>query len=112
MNLRKQVTEILKLQPETRNSDITLMIALWERYYPQRIRDGAVLLSSLYDLPREDSIKRLRADLNSKGRYLPTSPEVLKQRGIEEDRWREELGYGPKSIKLSSDNEFHPRTLI
>lgn len=99
--LTTQVEYMLRNVPETRNSDITLMIAIWERYYPTKLLVGqsgakAVLLKNLYDLPREDAIKRARAKFNEEGKYYPTDWKVAKQRGIKEDEWREILGYPTK----------------
>lgn len=92
----------LRNLPETRNSDITLMLAVWRRYYPQRIKTGktgeeGIWLKDLYDLPREDNVKRIRALLNSEGKYYPTDWEVAKARGIKEDDWRGQLGYPSKA---------------
>lgn len=84
---------------ETRNSDITLLIKVWEEFYPQRIKTGkggerGVWLRDLYDLPREEHVRRIRAVIqNEEGKYLPTDPAVRKQRRINEDVWREWLGY-------------------
>ena len=89
------VGNVLKNYPETRNSDITLMIKIWEVYYPSRVRKAqngqlGVYLSDLYELPREDNIKRIRAHFqNDLNRYLPTDPAVVKQRRINEVKWRE-----------------------
>ena len=94
-NLTFQVGEILKDYPETRNSDIALMIELWKTYYPNRVKKGAngelgVWLKDLYDLPREDAIKRIRAHYqNDLNRYLPTSLDVVIQRRINQEKWRE-----------------------
>lgn len=98
---RDMVENVLRNLPETRNSDITLLIEIWKRYYPQRIKKGAsgeegVWLRDLYDLPREDGVKRLRATFNHEGKYYPTDWKVAKGRGIEEDKWRMEMGYPPK----------------
>ena len=98
--LKKQVESVLSEVPETRNSDITLTIAVWERYYPSLIRVGAskdrgIWLKDLYSLPREDNIKRIRADFNKKGMYLTTSATVAKQRRTKEDAWRKALSYRP-----------------
>ena len=42
----------------------------------------------LMDLPREDNVKRIRAVIqNKEHRLLPTSEEVLKQRGVNEKYW-------------------------
>lgn len=93
-NLKIKVGAILAEIPETRNSDIALMIEIWRRYYPQYIKKGStgqegVWLKDLYDLPREDNVKRIRAHYqNELGKFLPTSWEVAKQRKIEEAKWK------------------------
>lgn len=93
MTLKTQVQNILRDVPATRDSDITLMIELWRRHYPSSLLTGssgkqAVLLDKLYDLPREDNIKRLRAHIqNVEKLYLPTKPSVAKQRKIKEEEW-------------------------
>lgn len=92
--LKEQVEQCLKEVPETRNSDITLMIAVWSQFWPQRISpELTVRLMSLYDLPREDNIKRIRAKFNAEGKYWPTDLKIAKARGIQEDEWRVALGY-------------------
>lgn len=100
--VKEMVEACLRNIPETRNSDITLMIEIWRRYYPQRIKKGTtgeegIWLKDLYDLPREDNIKRVRATFNSEGKYFPTDWEVAKGRGIKEDQWRVALGYPLKA---------------
>lgn len=113
--LREQVDEQLKRDPACRNSDIALMIAIWQEYYPQRIREGMIRIVDLYDLPREDNIKRIRAkfqeealDRIDKGKikgdemfYLPTSAEVAKQRKINASIWEKALGYFKRPIPQS-----------
>lgn len=92
--LTRQVEHCLKHFPETRNSDLTLLHQIWREYYPQRIKVGqsgkeGVWLSDMFDLPREDAVKRIRAKFqNDFGKYLPTSWEVAKQRKINEQKWR------------------------
>jgi hypothetical protein len=100
---KEMVETILRNIPDTRNSDITLMIEIWKHYFPQMLvqsqktGDYAVVLTKLYDLPREDDIKRWRAKFNSQGMYYPTDWEVAKHRGIKEDNWRQDMGYPIKS---------------
>lgn len=101
--LKMQVEEVLDLFLEARNSDITLLIKLWERYYPDSInfpggdfkrQDPYVFLRDLYELPREDNVKRIRAKIqNQEGKYLPTEWKIAEQRGINEERWKKYLGY-------------------
>lgn len=97
------VETILRNKPETRNSDITLMLEIWSHFFPHLVRTSAasgkrgVWLEDIYNLPREDNIKRVRAKLNAEGKYFPTDWKVAKARGIKEDQWRAELGYPTKS---------------
>lgn len=98
---RDMVEKILRNVPESRNSDITLLIEIWKRYYPHKLKKGAsgeegVWLKDLYDLPREDGVKRIRATFNHEGKYFPTDWKVAKGRGIKEDEWRLALGYPAK----------------
>lgn len=99
--LKEKVLKVLATDPPTRDSDIRLCIAIWERYYPEFLITGsisgdkAVKLRNLFELPREDHVKRIRAQIqNDEGRYLPTSWEVAKQRKINEERWREYISHG------------------
>jgi len=92
--LKQHVEHILKEFPPSRDSDITLTIHLWSKYYPAHIKinsDGrrGIFLESLYTLPSQESIKRIRAIIqNDEGRLLPTDPQVRKQRRISEEDWR------------------------
>lgn len=93
--LKGQILYCLTHYPQTRNSDVELTIQVWREFYPSRIMKGsktgkeAVLLTDLFELPREDNVKRIRAKIqNELGKFLPTSLEVALQRGIEEGKWR------------------------
>lgn len=94
LNLKDQVEIILQDQPKTRDSDITLMIELWKKFYKAHIKvasngEFGIYLSSLYTLPREDNIKRVRALIqNEEHRLLPTDSKVRKQRRIKDEEWR------------------------
>lgn len=89
--LKSQIMYCLETQQDTRNSDITLMIAVWQTFYGI---DRVVHVSTLYDLPREDNIKRIRAKLQNEEKiFLPTKLEVALKRGINEVDWRRALGY-------------------
>lgn len=113
--LKEQVIAVLKDNPPSRNSDITLMIEVWRRFYPSLLfNSGKNLdLDDLYDLPREDNIKRIRAKLSeealkriNKGNikydevyYLPTDDRVAARRKINEALWQKALGYFRTPIK-------------
>jgi hypothetical protein len=99
--LKSQVRYILENNIESRNSDITLMIEVWKKFYG--VQEN-IDLYQLYDLPREDNIKRIRAKFqNEDGLYLPTTWEVAKRRGIEENKWRVFMGYPPIQKALLVD---------
>jgi len=102
MTLKEQVKTTLEEQPDTRNSDIALTIEIWKRYYSKLVpinRNNIpfIRLQDLYELPNQDNIKRVRAQYNAKGRYWPTDWKIARGRGINEDKWRVELGYPPKA---------------
>ena len=102
MKLKSQVEYCLREIPETRNSDITLMIEIWKRYFPSKMKMGAtgemgVWLKDLYELPRDDNVKRIRAHFqNDLNKYLPSDQKIVKQRRINENKWRVFMGYPPK----------------
>ncbi len=91
--LKKEVEDILLNYPETRDSDITLMIKVWEIYYGV---GSLIYTKQLYDLPYHDNIKRIRAKFNEKGLYISDNLEVRKKRHQLEEKWRKELGYNPE----------------
>ena len=101
--LKWQVEHCLRESADTRNCDITLMIEVWLTFYPEYLMPNhaeryiAIKLGALYELPREDNIKRVRAHFqNKKKMYLPTDWKVAQKRGIAEDEWRVALGYPTK----------------
>lgn len=91
-SLKGQVEYVLLNNPASRNSDIELTIGVWKMFWGV---EETVNIRKLFDLPREDNVKRIRAAFNSKGKYLPTSYEVMKQRGLNEQEWRKWMGYPP-----------------
>lgn len=103
--LRAKVLEILKEYPKARDSDIWLTIKLWTLKYPTLIDrsdpdNPKIALKDILTLPREDNVKRVRAKIqNEEGLYLPTSPEIRKQRKISEEEWK---AWSVKESKIST----------
>jgi len=108
--LKGQIKYCLEEFPDTRESDIRLMIKIWQLFYEEYIYQrktestgevyNYVKLNSLFYLPREDNIKRVRAKFNSKGLFLPKNPEVLKKRKLLQEEWRGAMGYNPELREL------------
>lgn len=101
MTLQDKILNCLEFYPETRDSDIALMIKIWEKYHIEMLSKSGgelyVKLDRLYDLPREDNVKRYRAKIqNEEHKFMPTTWEIAKARKINEEIWRRELGYPPK----------------
>lgn len=97
-DLDKKVRYALKNDERSRNSDIRLTQVIWWTFYRDSLKeiDGVyfVSLGKLFDLPREDNIKRIRAKIQNEERlFLPTDPAIAKKRGWKEDEWRRHLGY-------------------
>lgn len=96
-DLDKKVRYCLDKDEASRNSDIRLTQVIWWTFYRESLKeiDGVyfVSLGKLFDLPREDNIKRIRAKIqNEERKYLPTDPKIAKKRGWNEDEWRSYLG--------------------
>lgn len=111
--LKKQILEVLESTPKSRDSDQYLTLCIWNRYYPQYIKNieepltpeelrewkegepttkqvKYVSLQSIMHLPREDGVKRTRAVIqNKEKKFLPTTLKVARQRQIAEVEWRE-----------------------
>ena len=99
-NLQAKVEYILDTYPATRNSDIVLTRQIIHEYLPRYVhkgKDGSYWYhADTFYLVREDNVKRIRADLNSKGKFLPGDPNVRKARNINEQEWRKFLSYNPE----------------
>lgn len=91
--LKQQVEFCLINYPQSRNSDITLTILVWQKYHNV---ESSIDLKSLYYLPTQESVKRYRAQFNEKGKYLPTDPLVAKARRTKIAEVRADLGYEDK----------------
>jgi len=104
--LKHQVEHCLKEFPYTRNSDIDLTIKLWRLFYADHIiydpfvanmDDDKIYLKSLFKLPSQEAIKRVRAYWqNTKKMYPPSNWEIAKKRNMLEDDWRVAMGYPTK----------------
>ena len=94
---KQKVRFILETIEGTENCDITLMIEILKFYHPNQLlldelgNPIGISFEEMYNVPREDHIKRYRAFFNSIGRYITTDKEVAKQRGLSEEKWREEM---------------------
>jgi len=98
MKTKEMVEYCLKAYPETANSDVQLTFRIIHLFYNQHIRiiDGKWWVScEIQKIIREDHVKRIRAKFNEEGKYLPTDPEVIKQRRLNEQVWHEE--YSPSN---------------
>lgn len=97
--VKAMVERVLEEIPSTRNSDKELTIQLWQIFFSEHIfyergEKACIRLESIWDLPSQDSIKRVRAEIqNVEKRLIPTDPEVAEARGWLMDDWKKALGY-------------------
>jgi hypothetical protein len=99
--IKRMVEHCLEHYPKTRDSDITLMIQVWKSFH--NVGD-TISVVMLYDLPREDHIKRWRAKIqNEENRFLPSSWEIAKKRNIERAEWERALGY----VRVDDSNQYN-----
>lgn len=99
MTLTKQVLYCLEQYPETRNSDIALTIRIWQNFtdkliWSEKSSANYVKVKDLFEMPREDWVKRIRAKIQNEDKlFPPTNPEVIKARRQERGKWLNTLGY-------------------
>jgi hypothetical protein len=110
MQLKVMVEKVLAEEEDTRNSDLLLTHRIWQRWYGV---GDEVTLQKMFELPREDNVKRIRAKFNHEKKYLPTSLKVAKARGFNENEWRNLLGYLPRGEEtrpaVATEAEFEKR---
>ncbi len=104
-NLKEKVKKTLEIDIESRNCDIRLAQMVWYIYHRDSLHKDQngiywVKMRDLSVLPREDHISRVRRKIQESAfidvmngkqsavQYLPTRPEVVKQRKMNEDNWR------------------------
>lgn len=114
-DLKDQVEYCLTKYPETRNSDIKLTICVWYTFenITDRFPIGSLkeLTNLMLEMPREDNIKRIRAQFNQDGKYWPTDLLVAKARRINETEWRIKLGYNTQANAIGESQLNHQAKL-
>jgi hypothetical protein len=94
--LKRKVIYCLETFPHTREDDIQLYLAVIWHIAPNeiiKIKDRDFVSTDAIKLVSSDGVTRIRRQLNEKGLFLPTDPEVRKARHINEEQWRKFLGY-------------------
>lgn len=91
--LKWQVEYILKEKEFTRNSDKSLTIEVWMKFYSEYINNYTIRLADIYILPSSDAISRIRRHFQEKLLYIPTSLDVALKRGMRKEEWERILGY-------------------
>lgn len=93
-----QVESILQEFPETRDSDLLLMVKIWETFYKDYImvssKTGAkaIDLSNLSRVPQEEDIRKARNYIQKvEMRFLPKSAKIAKKRRIDMTLWRQKM---------------------
>lgn len=86
--IRQLVMTILSNDAETRNSDKKLRFKIWREIQKLDLNDWNQFNQAI----DSESIRRTRASIQSAGHFLPTNPDVLIQRGIEEQKIRAYFG--------------------
>jgi hypothetical protein len=79
--LRDRVAWVLNHYPETRDSDIALLIKYWEIFEPDIYNGDSIHPDDLYKLTRQTSIARERARIQNIYKLFLASPEVRERRG-------------------------------
>jgi len=95
--LKDKILYCLRAFPETRNSDITLQIKIWETYHRELLPEPEIwnwFKKNLYRLPREKGIFRERCEIvnptkDKSAQFVPTEWKFAKIRKFEREEWEE-----------------------
>lgn len=107
--LTSRIEFILEKYPETRNSDLELMARLCIEFYPKfdrPIYNWGDFVSIMRQLPTLDHVARARRKViqnHNYTKYLPTSYEVAKARGVNEDQWRAYSRQNASKMNISNN---------
>lgn len=81
MTNEERIIYVLEKFPETRNSDVTLVIKLWESFYSGFLHNGGwIHTSDLHNVPMQDGVARIRRIIQKRGEYLPTNERIARLR--------------------------------
>jgi len=84
--MRTRVAGMLNLYPDTRNSDVTLMLKYWETFQPDIYKPSGILPKDLFKLERSTNIVRVRAKIqNEYGLFQADDKIKGYRRGREEE---------------------------
>ena len=79
---RALTESVLAEDPNARNNDLWLIISVWRKQGLKVYLD----YSKLGEVANFESIRRIRQKIqNEEGRYLPTNPEVCRQRRMRQE---------------------------
>ena len=118
---KQRVRHILLEHPEARNSDMELFVCYLIKFHRNRLSDTnvgwALPLENFKHLPPFENLRRCRQIIqNDNGEFLPTDPQVIKDRKIKEKNWynaevREAQGMGgkkPEQFVVKKDSQGRP----
>jgi len=81
---RYEIIKVFKDHEQARNSDHYLIYKLWKRLRP----DMKITWEEWKQMPNFATIIRVRRKIQEDGLWLPTNPEVIKQRKIKAEQVR------------------------
>jgi hypothetical protein len=90
--LKDQVRECLEENPETRNSDRSLAIAVLQKFYDI---GETMTMQQFFDVPNFEGIARCRRKFQEAGFYPPTDRKIALERGWLQEDWQKAMGYNP-----------------
>lgn len=92
---KQRTAAVMKKYAATRNNDMSLYAHYLYTYFPGKIDEDAngdafIRLKDLKEMPTMENIRRSRQIIqNDDRKYLPTDPEVARERGMKEKDWRD-----------------------
>ena len=92
----ERVERCLENHTRSRNDDIDLLRLVWQTFYD--VKWYTITRDQMKTLITQERVKRIRAKLNSEGKYYPTNMEVVRARRLNEDVYRTYYWHKNKSL--------------
>lgn len=72
--------------PNTRNSDITLALEFYKKFFPEIVKEASIKFEDFFKIPKMYDIQRARAKIQNTEGLFPAKESVIKKTNYERTR--------------------------
>ncbi|MCM1010041.1 MAG: DUF3800 domain-containing protein [Fusobacterium sp.] len=87
-NILSLLAYMLWQYPNTRNSDITLALEFYKKFYPEIVKESLIKFEDFFKIPKMYDIQRARAKIQNTEGLFPAKESVIQKRIKKEQEYR------------------------